>query len=385
MNNNSFLMCLPTLTIKDVETNKYYVAVNINVNTENIYGDTMFFAVTDKLMPSYENDEIYKLLTAIKDANHDVITISDIIENGFDAFIPGVDYFISDTLANYLSIINYHMQDVVLVSQANVTINAKYEYVKYNISDIQTLQHIIKLAEYMFTEDELDNLYPTFFRLIRDNTTFTEYSYGTNAIYKAVIDYYAGYKSDCASVLINLILNSNYSSTVNSTSSCGCQSSSSSCFTMNGYTVGQPQQDTVSYDTKTCLEKYQDAMYEYLVMMLSDVQFYCDWMYNHDTLLDDEPNTALIDKLIQLLTEFLGLGYNLSLSGNDVNTCGCHKSKYCPSLDDATNDDNCSNRAIIMNYIKVLNWVKNDEVSQNINKIKIYGQQFASILPLLLF
>lgn len=384
MNNNSFLMCLPTLTIKDVETNKYYIAVNININTENIYGDTMFFAVTDKLMPLYENDEIYKLLTAIKNANHDVITISDIIENGFDTFIPGVDYFISDTLANYLSILEYHMQDVVLVSQANVTINTRYEHIKYNMSDIQALQHIIKLTEYIFTEDELDNLYPTFFKLIRDNTTFTEYSYGTNAIYKAVIDYYAGYKSDCASVLINLILNSNYSSSVNSTSSCGCQSSSS-CFTMNGYTVGQPQQDTVSYDTKTCLEKYQDAMYEYLVMMLSDVQFYCDWMYNHDTLMDDEPNTALIDKLIQLLTEFLGLGYNLSLSGNDVSTCGCHKSKYCPSLDDTTNDDNCSNRAIIMNYIKVLNWVKNDEVSQNINKIKIYGQQFASILPLLIF
>jgi hypothetical protein len=108
-------------------------------------------------------------------------------------------------------------------------------------------------------------------------------------------------------------------------------------------------------------------------------------MYNHDTLLDDVPNTALIDKLMQLLTEFLGLGYNLNLSGNDVSTCGCHKSKYCPSLDDAINDDNCSNRAIIMNYIKVLNWVKNDEVSQNINKIKIYGQQFATILPLLMF
>ena len=77
MNNNSFLMCLPTLTIKDVETNKYYIAVNININTENIYGDTVFFAVTDKLMPSYENDEIYKLLTAIKDANHSfqVLTI----------------------------------------------------------------------------------------------------------------------------------------------------------------------------------------------------------------------------------------------------------------------------------------------------------------------
>ena len=377
-------MCLPTITIKDNSTNKYYIALNIFIRNTNLYGDTLFFAVTDKLFPTYDGNEIYNLMNDIALANGDTITISDIIENGYDTFTCGVDFFISKSLAQYLSIYDNILQDVTLISQVGLSLNPQYEYVKYNISNIIALDKIIKLSEYTFTEDELDNLYPTFFNIIKDNTTFTEYSYGTNAIYKAVIDYYSGYKSDCASTLINLILNSNYSSSLETTAACGC-SQSSSCFTMNGYTIGQPQQDSISYDTKTCLEKYQDAMQEYLMMMLSDIQFYCDWMYNHDELLDNEPNVALVDKLIQLLTEFLDLNYNLSLSSDNTSSCACHKSKYCPTLDDTMNDDNCSNRAIISNYIKVLNWVKTDKVSENINKIKIYGQQFATILPILIF
>ena len=40
---------------------------------------------------------------------------------------------------------------------------------------------------------------------------------------------------------------------------------------------------------------------------------------------------------------------------------------------------------IIENYIKVLNWVKNNQIDENKNKIYIYGKQFAEIFPLLSF
>ena len=55
-------------------------------------------------------------------------------------------------------------------------------------------------------------------------------------------------------------------------------------------------------------------MYQWLIKMLSDTTFYCSWMF---TTVEDEdnlnvPNDELLDKLIELLTEFLNSGYDLT-------------------------------------------------------------------------
>ena len=77
-----------------------------------------------------------------------------------------------------------------------------------------------------------------------------------------------------------------------------------------------------------------------------------------------------------------------------TSACGCgHTKKYfsnnktgdCVDILSNVNVDNCSYYTIIENYIKVLNWVKNNQIDENKNKIYIYGKQFAEIFPLLSF
>ena len=153
----------------------------------------------------------------------------------------------------------------------------------------------------------------------------------------------------------------------------------------------------------TCSEKYKAAMNQYLIDMLSNINFYCDWMWmenNDDNKISDidletingntvlVPNIPMIDLLIKLLTEFLDLGYNLS-PNTSATKCGCH-TKNCPDfsnniLDNGLDKTHCSNCNIIENYIKVLNWTKEGKLEENKNKINIYGKQFAHLLPGLIF
>jgi hypothetical protein len=131
--------------------------------------------------------------------------------------------------------------------------------------------------------------------------------------------------------------------------------------------------------------------------MLSDTDFYCCWMFMNNEELDESyPNELLIDSLIILLEEFLSLGLDLSnLGSTSTSACNCgHSKKYngykntnndCSDLLNNDNGLGCANNSIITNYIKVLKWVKNNEIEENRNKIYLYGKQFAEIFPLLNF
>ena len=46
--------------------------------------------------------------------------------------------------------------------------------------------------------------------------------------------------------------------------------------------------------------------------------------------------------------------------------------------------NNC-NKETILNYKKVLNWVQNNEIEENTNKIKVYGEAFGELIPNLQF
>lgn len=398
MNNYSFLDIINTEIVQYKNDERYYISFNLFLNFGDVYGYTLFVPISEKLSQSYDGNEIYEFIENIKLLDN-TAEIADYMSTGIDNFIPGEDYFVSRSLGDYISMNeeyimpNYTIQTFNGLSQ-NTT---DYEDLSdTNNKDFSNIWYFIEQNNYLnytFSEDELNNLYSTFFSIILDNTTFTDYSYGTNAIYKAVMDYYKNFQSDSATVLMNLILGSNYSVNIDSTSSCGCSSGNSSasgqCAVLNGYTNNtnntNTQSQQISFDTMTCQEKYTNAMFEYLKMMLSDKNYYCDWMYFENDALDKVPNTLLIDKLIDLLTQLLKSGYNLNMLGDDTSDCGCHTRKHCPDRNNSISSTSCANETTILNYIKLLNWIKNDEVSKNINKIYIYGKQFAEILPFLYF
>ena len=105
--------------------------------------------------------------------------------------------------------------------------------------------------------------------------------------------------------------------------------------------------------------------------MLSDKEFYCDFFY-----IENKPIVDLIDNLIRLITEFKTLGYNISFDDSNKTHCGCSE---------LSKDNGTCNYNILDNYIQVLIWVKECKIEENANKIKIYGEQFAELLPKLQF
>ena len=128
--------------------------------------------------------------------------------------------------------------------------------------------------------------------------------------------------------------------------------------------------------TTSCVEYYKQAMDEYLKTMLGSDTFYYNWFYVTDPISGiKEPNNVLINSLQTLINEFLGLDINISTSKESINMC------KCPTV---TIDDSC-NRGIIKNYLSVLEYIELNKIEENINKIKIYGQEFGKLLPELQF
>ena len=119
-------------------------------------------------------------------------------------------------------------------------------------------------------------------------------------------------------------------------------------------------------------------MYEYLLDMLSDTEFYKDWMYIENPEGKKIANDSLIEALITLLKEFEEAGYDLSFDDKYLmhNSC-CKENQY------TINNEN--NHAIIQNYIRVLQYVLSGCIDDNSNKIVVYGRKFAELLPKLSF
>lgn len=287
--------------------------------------------------------------------------------------------------------------DYLIINENGININDYWQPIlnNENINNIDYLIFKNKLKDNVFTEEELLALNSTFMQAIQRYTTFNDYNLGTNAIYKAVIDFYANGQYDAATVLMNTIFNGEINTTsVNSTCGCGTQSTCATSLSSSSTGINTGT-EVIPVDTASCIDKYKAAMYQWLIQMLSDTNFYCCWMFNENEELDESnPNTLLLDMLIELLEEFLALGIDLSNLGKTSTTaCNCgHTNKYngyknndCSDLLNNSGIGGCSNYGIITNYIKVLKWVRNNEIEENKNKIYVYGKQFAEIFPLLNF
>ena len=212
-------------------------------------------------------------------------------------------------------------------------------------------------SEKTYSNEELENIPKSFFTIIVENALVQNfYTNINNQIYNIVMNYWKNGGSDCASVNIDLILGSLFAKST--TTVCGCNGISST--------------DT---STESCKDMYNNAMKEYLSKMLADKEFYYDWFYIPGTGECPDVNVPMINMLITLLQEFINEGRDLSFSSNKYHC-------QCPEVD---TDNGACNYAIIENYIKVLNWVKNNNIEANANKINVYGSQFGTLLPKLIF
>ena len=365
---------------------------------------------TDDYEEEDEADEITGEAVPIGDQTEE--PIEEVIENTGEPFLepteeseqtgeetPEED---EELLEEEITLDDITYPDYLIMDSDEIRINDYWQPIlnNDNINNIEYLIFKNKLKDNVFTEEELLALNSTFMQTIQKYSTFTDYNLGTNAIYKAVIDFYANGQYDAATILMNTIFNGTISTTA-VTSTCGCGTQSTCATSLSSSSTGiNTGTEVIPVDTASCIDKYKAAMYQWLIQMLSDTNFYCCWMFTENEELDESnPNTLLIDMLIQLLEEFLALGIDLSnLGKTSTSACNCgHTNKYngyknnSNDCSDLLNNNingslnNCSNYGIIANYIKVLKWVRNNEIEENKNKIYIYGKQFAEIFPLLNF
>lgn len=250
----------------------------------------------------------------------------------------------------------------------------KYLY-DINNKDMRNLEwfyHMNNWIDYEYSREELCNIPKTFFTIINDNAMVQNPETVKNQIYDKIVKYYANGGWDDALVNLNLILNSTIPTTLPSSKlNCGCNGG-------NGNGLGN---DTANGLT-SCADLYKNAIDEWLKKMLADDEFYKDWFFTIISGMCPTPNIEMIDPLIDLLTEYV----DNNLGGPNNN------GRFNPNRGyDIFNHMNCCNdcsgndtyKNIILHYIEVLKAVKNNDIDANKNMIRIYGEEFAGILPYL--
>lgn len=215
--------------------------------------------------------------------------------------------------------------------------------------------------------EDVENFYSTFCKIILDNTAIDEDTAMsiTNQIYKIVLNFFKSFKYDETMASLSLVLNTPYT-TSDKVNTCGCTSCGSSA---TNSTVNDP---SVS---KPCTTIYAEAMEEYLKKMLGDAQFYADWMYAAAGDYDKTP-TVTPQMLLDLIDALLEMEPMINRSARSSLACGCSK------IDTSLTDDMLET---LNNYKKVLGWVRDCKIEENVNKIKVYGEEFGKILPTLQF
>lgn len=291
---------------------------------------------------------------------------------GIDDFLCGQEYYVNSTLYNYLA----------LVDKLNVTdfgcrlpnyLDENGNRTKYwmdlsnepykNYSDLEYFNEKNKLLENTFSEDELNNFYANFCKLILEHTKISDEKRNSdkNPVYDLVLNYYANFQNDSGSNAISMILSSLYSTSTKSTTNCNC----------NSYA------NETTYTSQSCYDLYLEAMKTWLKTMLGDKNFYNDWFMIDNGSSDLIANEVLVDNIVKFINEFLALQNSLSFTVTK-RSFNC----ACPTI--SINEHDC-NYNIINNYLSIMTYVSQKELDKNKNKIKIYGEQFGELLPLLQF
>ena len=295
---------------------------------------------------------------------------------GTEKFKIGIDYYINRTLYDYLKdkeeqLVGDLSEDDVMPNYLNAGFNITEDYLLLDDSTISYSNYKYfylknKLSELTYSEDALNNLYSTFFNIILFYAVVSENDIlkTNNQIYKKVIEYYKNFQFDDTLVSLELLLNNKISKIV--------PEYLTSCCSNN-------QQNSQSqYTAISCSDIYRNSMYEYLLYMLSDIEFYKDWMYIENPEGEKIANDSLIEALITLLKEFEEVGYDLSFASKYLIHGNCCK-------DNQYTINNEKNHTIIQNYIRVLQYVLSGCIDDNSNKISVYGRKFAELLPKLSF
>lgn len=297
---------------------------------------------------------------------------------GTENFKIGRDYYINRTLYDYLKereeqFITDLTEDVVMPNYLNAGFNITEDYVllddgiiSYNNYKYFYLKN--KLSELVYTEDEFNNLYSTFFNIIMVYAILSESDAikTNNQIYKKVIEYYKNFQFDDTLVSLELLLNNKINKILPEYLVSCCSNNQNSSNNQSQYTQ------------ISCSDIYKNSIFEYLLNMLSDIEFYKDWMYIENPEGEKIVNDSLIESLIKLLKEFEEVGYDLSFTGKYIIHGNCCK-------DNQYTLNNEKNHTIIQNYIRVLEYVLSGCIDDNSNKISVYGRKFAELLPKLSF
>ena len=292
---------------------------------------------------------------------------------GIDKFFGGMDYYTNYTLYNYLALTDQIEVPDFGVRLPNYLDNFGQIQTQYwkvlngeiyeDYTNIEYFNEKNNMLTNKFSEDELNNFYSTFCSIILKYTKITDNLLldSKNQIYNLVLNYFKNFKSDEGSNALSLILNSGYSAvTTTSSTSCSCNSSSSS-----------------TELTPSCYDLYSTAMYKWLSTMLGDSKFYEDWFRIYKSEDDYIPNDVLIETLNIFFDEFINMQHTLNFIKSSSVKCDCPAPV-------SFNENEC-NYNILKNYKKIFDWVFNEEIDSNVNKIKIYGGQFAELLPKLQF
>ena len=308
-------------------------------------------------------------------------TINGLIDNnvfieGVDGFVPGKDFFINETLYRYLREFNNveENEDVILPNYLNKNGEISENFVELDCrekdySNIEYYYNKNKLAANTYSEEQLNDFYATFASTILEYTQIDDETRATpkNQVYELVLKYFANHQTDATSVALNLILNTPYANLTNG--NCGCTKTGCS---------GSNSSITGSSETQSCYDIYIAALKNYIKTMLGDTDFYNDWftilMPNGEYITND----TLIDALETLIHEFIALGYDLSNLGKKNSkaiSCGCSNISYSSTAD----------YSVLLNYLNILDWLRNCNMQYNLNKTKIYGEKLGEIFPYLQF
>lgn len=296
---------------------------------------------------------------------------------GIDGFLAGKQYYLNNTLYNYLAMTNQmentetqesgmdlrtrlpnYLDSFGYMTPAWMDISGE-PYKDYN--NLEYFAEKNKILDHTYSEDELNNFYSTFCKIILEETLISDETMltGNNQIYKHVLNYYANFMNDEGSNAIAMILNTLYSTSTNA--NCNCSSKYS--------------QET-TYSTQTCYDMYKTAMGEWAKKMFADPQFYLDW-FRIDMNGKQFPNDNLTAYLRLFIKEFTEM-QNVLTFAKRLKGINCN----CPSV---SVDENECNYGILNNFLTILGYVDASTIENNKNKIKIYGSSFAELLPKLQF
>lgn len=237
------------------------------------------------------------------------------------------------------------------------------EYFDY-VDNYETLFNYFKkkneYTELAFDEMFLRDFYVNFMTMILELSVYTPTD-NIDYIYKQVMNYFAEYQSDDVYMGMSLIFNTLYGTAQSSSVNCGCNNNAS--------------MDAIC--TTSCNDYYKNAMIEYVKQLFGDYTFYQKWFFvtsNESGV--KQVNQLLVDKLRLFIKEFLLLDINIGTTNDNNKNC------MCPTVD--LTSDKC-NRGILNNFLNILNFIEMDKIEENSNRIKVYGEEFGKIYPLLQF